>query len=266
VPTAWTSRYANVAFVNLDANDASFEIPVNRGWTGGGQDAWLDATLAGLREDPAIDWIVVGFHHCAYCSNVLHGSDDGVRRRWVPLFDRHQVDLVVNGHNHCYERSHPLRGGAPVAEVGAGGRIDATAGTTYVTAGGGGQTNYPTFLSPVSTVTDERGLRIPELASWSAFRSIANSLAYVDVDPGEAGGTTTLTLVATDAAGAQLERVTLVRPRVAAPTATTVPPAPAPPAAGSGGVLPATGRGAALGLAAGAALAGGAGLRAAAAG
>jgi hypothetical protein len=104
VPTAWTSRHGNVAFVNLDANDASLEIALNLGWTGGAQDAWLDATLAALRADPAIDWIVVGFHHCAYCTNTLHGSDAGVRR-WVPLFDRYGVDLVINGHNHCYERS-----------------------------------------------------------------------------------------------------------------------------------------------------------------
>jgi hypothetical protein len=136
------------------------------------------------------------------------GVDEGYGRS-VPIETR-----VVAGHPGVRYHHALVDGLAP-----------ATAGTTYVTAGGGGQTNYPTFLNPVSTVTDERGLRIPEVASWSAFRSIANSLAYVDVDPGEAGGTTTLTLVATDAAGAQLERVTLVRPRAAAPAVPAAEPA-----------------------------------------
>lgn len=215
VPTAWTSRYGNVAFVNLDANDVSLEITRNLGWTGGAQDAWLDQTLAALRADRGIDWIVVGFHHCAYCSNAVHASDGGVRARWEPLFDRHGVDLVVNGHNHCFERSHPMRAGAPVAEVRSGGSVDSARGTTYLTAGGGGQTGYPTFLAPLSYVTVDGGLRLPEAAPWSAYRFPSNSLVYADVDPGEAGGTTSMTVVALDAAGAELERVTLLRPRAA---------------------------------------------------
>ena len=116
LPTTWSARWCNVALVAADANDVSTEITRNNGVSGGGQDAWLERTLAGLRGDPAVDWIVVGFHHCAYCTNTLHGSDAGVRR-WAPLFDRYGVDLVINGHNHCYERTHPVRAEAPVAEV-----------------------------------------------------------------------------------------------------------------------------------------------------
>lgn len=254
VPTAWTSRYANVAFVNLDGNDASFEIARNRDWTGGAQDAWLDATLGALRADPGVDWIVVGFHHCVYCSNAVHASDGGIRQRWEGLFDRHAVDLVVNGHNHCYERSHPMRSGQIVEEVGRGGHWDSTRGTTYITAGGGGQVGYPAFLAPISTVTMEHGIRLPELALWSAFRYPSNSLAYVDVDPGVDGGVTSMKVVPLDAEGRALETVTLVRPRAAgapeqpptttttapaSPTTTTVPTTTAPRSNGS---LPTTGR------------------------
>ena len=232
VPTAWTARYGNVAFVNLDGNDASFEITRNLGWTGGAQDAWLDGTLAGLRADPSIDWIVVGFHHCAYCTNAVHASDGGVRARWEPLFDRHRVDLVVNGHNHCYERSHPIRAGAPVHEVSAGDQYDSALGTTYLTAGGGGQQGYPTFLAPASYVSVAGGVRLPELAPWSAYRFPSNSVVYADVGPGEPGGATTMTVVALDAAGAELERVTLVRARQAAPLAAV---GVSPPLVGSSG-------------------------------
>jgi hypothetical protein len=37
----------------------------------------------------------------------FNGADLGVRREWLPLFDRHGVDQVVCGDEHHYERSHP---------------------------------------------------------------------------------------------------------------------------------------------------------------
>jgi hypothetical protein len=147
-----------------------------------------------------------------------------------------------------------------VAEVASGGQVDASTGTTYVTAGGGGQASYPTFLSPVSTVTDERGLRIPELATWSAARSIETSLAVVDVDPGAPGGTTSLTVTALAAGGGVLDRVVLVRARAAAPASVppAAPDAPQPGAAGPAGRRrpPATGSTTSVGLAAAAGAAG----------
>ena len=70
---SWT--YGNVAFVSLDANDVSYEIPANLGYSGGKQVAWLASTLAALRKDPGIDFIVAYFHHCAYCTCTTHGSE-----------------------------------------------------------------------------------------------------------------------------------------------------------------------------------------------
>jgi hypothetical protein len=212
LPTTWTARWGNVALVAADANDVSTEIVRNNGVSGGAQDAWLERTLAGHRADPDVDWIVVGFHHCVYCTNTLHGSDGGVRR-WAPVFDRYGVDLVVNGHNHCYERTHPLRAGAPVAEIGSGATWGSAGGVTYLCAGGGGGQTFPMSLAPLSTVTVEGGARIPERAPWSAFRYNDHSLLLVDVDPGGAGGATTLTVRAVSATGAEFDRVTLLRRR-----------------------------------------------------
>jgi hypothetical protein len=39
----------------------------------------------------------------------FNGADLGIREEWVPLFDKYGVDLVVCGHEHHYERSHPIR-------------------------------------------------------------------------------------------------------------------------------------------------------------
>jgi hypothetical protein len=212
VKTAWTARHGNVAFVNLDANDVSFEITRNLGWTGGRQTAWLDATLAALRADPVIDWIVVGFHHCSYCTNAVHGSDGGVRSQWIPLFDRYEVDLVVNGHNHCYERAHPMRAGGMVDEVRAGETWPSRLGTTYLTAGGGGQASYPTFLPGISYVSvTPLGLRIPELVQWSAVQDSSNSVVSVDVAPPGRDGITTLRVRAVSATGSVLDRFQLQR-------------------------------------------------------
>ena len=76
-PAYYSFVYGNVGIVSLDANDVSFEIPANNGYTGGAQVAWLARTLASLRKQPGIDFIVAYFHHCAYCTCAVHGSEGG---------------------------------------------------------------------------------------------------------------------------------------------------------------------------------------------
>jgi hypothetical protein len=135
----WYSfRIGSVLFVSLDADDVVYQdagafvtgpaalAPAAstghpaiepgtsfyvRGYSGGAQTAWLERTLAAGRADPSVDWIIVQMHQCACSSSATgNGSDLGIRQRWLPLFDRYQVDLVVNGHDHGYERSFPVRG------------------------------------------------------------------------------------------------------------------------------------------------------------
>jgi 3',5'-cyclic AMP phosphodiesterase CpdA len=134
--------YGNVGFVALDANDVSYEIPANFGYTDGRQTAWLDRKLAELRADASVDFIVVFFHHCAY-STSSHASDGGVRAAWLPLFAKHRVDLVINGHNHVYERTDAVKNGEVGRPVPIGASTDpARDGIVYVTAGGGGRDLY----------------------------------------------------------------------------------------------------------------------------
>jgi hypothetical protein len=211
-PHTYWFRYGNVAVVALDANDASFEIPANLGFLGAAQDRWLDRTLKALRADPKVDFIVATFHHCAYCTNAAHASDAGVRTRWAPLFDRYGVDLVINGHNHGYERTHPLRAGQVTAQAPTGATVQAAQGTTYVTAGGGGQMGVPVSLFPASIVFVEGGRREPETALWSAVRHMDLSILVADVDPGRKTGTATMRLRAVKPDGTTVDDVTLRRP------------------------------------------------------
>jgi Purple acid Phosphatase, N-terminal domain/Calcineurin-like phosphoesterase len=142
-PAYYSFRYGNVGVVSLDANDVSHEIPANFGYSRGAQTAWLARTLAALRADPDVDFIVAYFHHCAYCTCTGHGSEGGVRELWGPLFDRYAVDLVINGHNHVFERTDPIRAGSPTASAPPGATIHpGDHGTTYIAAGGGGAALY----------------------------------------------------------------------------------------------------------------------------
>jgi hypothetical protein len=135
----WYSfRIGSVLFVSLDADDVVYQdagafvagpaalTPVTstghppiqpgtsfylRGYSGGRQTAWLERTLAAGRRDESLDWIIVQLHQCAASSSVTgNGSDLGIRAEWLPLFDRYEVDLVLTGHDHHYERSFPVRG------------------------------------------------------------------------------------------------------------------------------------------------------------
>ena len=81
------------------------------GYSHGEQTRWLERTLAAGRCDPSVDWIIVQMHQCP-CSSSKNGngSDASLRAEWLPLFDKYQVDLVLSGHDHDYERSFPVRG------------------------------------------------------------------------------------------------------------------------------------------------------------
>ena len=84
------------------------------------QTDWLERQLAG----PGPPLRVVVFHHPAWsCSR--HDSTEEVTRRWGPVLERHRVALVLNGHDHNYQR------------------FSSPAGVTYVVTGGGGKALYP---------------------------------------------------------------------------------------------------------------------------
>jgi hypothetical protein len=118
-------RVGTALFVCLSGDDVAYQDAAapcvgtgtaatpgsGRGYSGGAQTRWLEETLAAARGDASLDWIVVQLHQCA-CSSAMAGagSDLGIRQEWLPLFDTYEVDLVLSGHDHGYERSFPVRG------------------------------------------------------------------------------------------------------------------------------------------------------------
>ena len=187
--------------------------------------------LASYRADPDIDFIVAYFHHCAYCTCSSHSSEGGVRAEWTPLFDIHAVDLVINGHNHIYERTDPIRAGAATTSAPTGATVTpASHGTTYITAGGAGADLYA-FSAPdtfngeegsdggengdraVTAFVSEAGaVKRAETVEWSRVRYTGHSLLVIESAPAEAGGTSTLTVRTLAWTGAEIDNVVLARP------------------------------------------------------
>jgi 3',5'-cyclic AMP phosphodiesterase CpdA len=223
-PGTYLFTYGNTAFISLDPNDVSYEIPANLGYSGGQQTAWLKSTLAALRQNQAISFIVVFFHHCAYCTCATHGSEGGVQQYWTPLFDEYSVDLVINGHNHIYERTDPIIGGNATTTAPIGATVSpAKQGTTYITAGAAGKSLYSFSapdsyegnidnVSPVATYVNEPNATTKtEEVTWSQVRYTGYCLLVGEVTPGRPGGTTTLLLRGLNENGTEIDRVTLSR-------------------------------------------------------
>jgi hypothetical protein len=97
----------NVRFFALDSG---YPVPE--------QIKWLERELAASNDD----WKIVFFHHPLYSSGDRHGSDVRLREVLEPLFLKHNVSLVLNGHDHFYERVKPQKGIAYFI-VGSGGKL-----------------------------------------------------------------------------------------------------------------------------------------------
>ncbi|HEY6064837.1 MAG TPA: metallophosphoesterase [Thermoanaerobaculia bacterium] len=106
-------RHANALFVSLDVESLEFgaESP---------QYEWLVRTLSGSAET----WKFVYLHTPPYSSAHANGV---ARLILCPLFERYGVDVVLAGHEHLYERTHPIRAFASSGP-----------GVIYLTEGGGG--------------------------------------------------------------------------------------------------------------------------------
>ena len=117
------------------------------------QYAWIERDLAGV-DRARTPWVVAFTHRSVYCSCDDDCDADAATLRNGPagsaglglesLLDRHRVDLLINGHEHNYERNYAVRNGtlATGASSGApGGNASAPevlvdpAATVYIVSG-----------------------------------------------------------------------------------------------------------------------------------
>jgi hypothetical protein len=79
---------------------------------------WVDNELKSSNEN----WKICFFHHPLYSSARRHGSELKLRDVLEPLFIKYDVSLVLNGHDHVYERIKPQHG-IQYFVVGSGGQL-----------------------------------------------------------------------------------------------------------------------------------------------
>lgn len=95
---------------------------------GSAQERWLRAALAAHPTN-----CTLAYWHSPRFSSGSHGSNTSVQPFWKALYD-YGVELVVNGHDHHYERFAPQN---------ASGRADARYGIREFVVGTGGKNHYP---------------------------------------------------------------------------------------------------------------------------
>ena len=197
-----------------------------RGYSSGAQKAWLEKELAAARREHR-HRLDRGVHAPGrhLDGRQFNGADLGIREEWVPLFDKYGVDLVVCGHEHHYERSHPIRGREVERHPDADPGCDRDRCDRYDQGNGAHGDRRrrhvrpvePAVLQPAGMPRDHRASAHPirrpasvrrsmckEHAPWSAVRNAAHAYGFAafTVDPGsQRGGFTTIKVTYYDVVG-----------------------------------------------------------------
>jgi calcineurin-like phosphoesterase family protein len=133
----YSFNYQNVHFLAI-----SSYVPQSE-WSE--QYNFVNRDLALASSNSSIDWIVVYHHEMQYTSPTdLHGSNSNLRDTFHPLFDKYGVDLVLQAHNHAYERTYPLEynsanSRSPIITDTSTSIYNDPTGVIYVTVGIGGR-------------------------------------------------------------------------------------------------------------------------------
>ncbi len=103
---------------------------------GGAEETWLRADLAATTQQCVLAY----WHKPRFSSGTNHGSLASAQPLWQALYDSH-ADLILNGHEHNYERF------APQTPTGA---ADPTNGIREIISGTGGESHYNDEGTPIA--------------------------------------------------------------------------------------------------------------------
>ena len=109
-PAFYSFDIGNIHFISLDSYGKE-ESKYFLFDTIGPQVQWLKKDLEANRNK---GWVIAYWHHPPY-SKGTHDSDtdgimSGIRENLLRILDRYEVDLVLTGHSHVYERSRLMKG------------------------------------------------------------------------------------------------------------------------------------------------------------
>ena len=118
----YSTNYENVHFIAL-STETSYHVESE-------QIKFLETDLKLASINPDIDWIIVFFHKPMYTDTKLTLID--FRNAVQPILDKYEVDLVLQGHSHVYERTMPLKFNNTINDD----------GQIFVTVGMGGYSHH----------------------------------------------------------------------------------------------------------------------------
>ena len=135
----YSFNYSNIHFLMLNS-----EIAFN---SNSPQYSFAKNDLAIASADAAIKWIIVGFHTPVYTSPTKHSPNVPFRNTYHPLFDKYDVDLVLQAHNHNYQRSYPMtfneaKSSEPLISSSQKNDYKDPAGEIYIVIGTAGRSLY----------------------------------------------------------------------------------------------------------------------------
>lgn len=116
--TSYFVDYQGVRFITLDGT-AALDLGALESQT-----RWLDETLASSKAR----WNIVLFHQPIYTCARPDDTEE-LKAAWKPIFDERGVDLVLQGHDHCYSRLTAEGGKTASAKARADGQ---TQGPVYL--------------------------------------------------------------------------------------------------------------------------------------
>lgn len=124
--------YGSVHYVVLNTNKKNSD---GTSYIDDDQLAWLDADLKAAREDGA-EWIIVNMHRGMYtlgdhALGEMYDGEDGMRKRVGAVLEKYNVELVIQGHDHCPSVTKPIIDGS-----------EAAGGVVYINTGSAGSKSY----------------------------------------------------------------------------------------------------------------------------
>ncbi len=137
--TYYSFDYETVHFLIMNSEDAFDK--------GSAQYSYVLSDLNKISKNQLIKWIFVIFHTPMYTSPTNHPSNIEFRDIYHPLFDNFGVDLVLQAHNHNYQRSYPLQfnetdSSNPIITDNGNNNYLNPKGQIYATVGTGGKSLY----------------------------------------------------------------------------------------------------------------------------
>lgn len=96
--------YKNIHFLAM-ATPKNRIIPYNETSE---QYEFINQDLKKAHNNRSIDWIIVYSYRSFYSSNTTHPGLDELQDAYHPLFDKYHVDVVLQAHNHNYQRTYPI--------------------------------------------------------------------------------------------------------------------------------------------------------------